>query len=61
MYILSTEDIPTQLELLTMILYFLFMFVPSVFCESYISKRYFKNFADYLDLYFITLLYMIFT
>ena len=47
-YIPSTEDIPTQLELLTMLLYFLFMFVPSVFCELFISKRYFKNFTDYL-------------
>ena len=50
MYILSTENIPTQLEILTMILYFLFMFVPSVFCELFTTKRYFENtdFADYL-------------
>lgn len=50
MYIPSTENIPRQREILTMLLYFLFMFVPSVFCKLFISKRYYKNtdFADYL-------------
>jgi len=50
MYIPNTEDIPTQREILTMLLYFLFMFVPSVFCELFMSKRYYENtdFADYL-------------